>query len=189
MGTVVFDVGYAIPLETFDGDTAALTDYVGTPLLLNFWASWCPPCIAEMPDLEAVHQLTDGQVTFVGVNTQDTPDRAEALTGETGSPTTSSATPTARCSRRSVASGCLDLLRGPRRQHRLCGTPGCSPGRRCSTTSASTSASTSDRRHDRRPVRAGVHRGSRRDGEPMRVRDAAGLPELLASQRVHATYR
>lgn len=37
-----------------------------------------------MPDLEAVHQLTDGQVTFVGVNTQDTPDRAEALTGETG---------------------------------------------------------------------------------------------------------
>lgn len=39
MGTVVFDVGYAIPLETFDGDTAALTDYVGTPLLLNFWAS------------------------------------------------------------------------------------------------------------------------------------------------------
>jgi len=74
----------ATPVETFDGDTAALTDYVGTSLVVNFWASWCPPCIAEMPDLEAVHQLTDGQVAFVGVNTQDTPDRAEALAVETG---------------------------------------------------------------------------------------------------------
>ena len=74
----------AIQINTFDGDAAALTEYVGTPLVVNFWASWCPPCIAEMPDLEAVHQLADGQVTFVGVNTQDTPDRAESLAGETG---------------------------------------------------------------------------------------------------------
>jgi thiol-disulfide isomerase/thioredoxin len=53
-------------------------------MVVSFWASWCPPCLAEMPDLEAVHQLADGQVAFVGVNTQDTQDRAEDLVDQTG---------------------------------------------------------------------------------------------------------
>ena len=73
-----------IPVTDFDGGTVVLTDYAGTPLVVNFWASWCPPCIAEMPDLEAVSDLAEGQVTFVGVNTQDTPERADDLVVETG---------------------------------------------------------------------------------------------------------
>lgn len=73
-----------IEIDAFDGDTVSLADYAGGPLLVNFWASWCPPCVAEMPDLEAVHELAADQVTFVGVNTQDTPDRAAELVDETG---------------------------------------------------------------------------------------------------------
>lgn len=79
--------GDALPtrqVEAFDGGSVALTDYVGVPLVVNFWASWCPPCIAEMPDLEAVHQLAGGQVTFVGINTQDTPEAAEDMVEQTG---------------------------------------------------------------------------------------------------------
>lgn len=32
-----------------------LADYLGKPLVLNFWATWCPPCVKEMPDLDVLH--------------------------------------------------------------------------------------------------------------------------------------
>ncbi len=35
-----------------DGQPLTLADYKGSPLLLNFWATWCPPCVAELPALE-----------------------------------------------------------------------------------------------------------------------------------------
>lgn len=73
-----------LPVEAFDGTRVSLADYAGTPLVVNFWASWCPPCIAEMPDLEAVHQATNDQVTFVGIDTQDTPEAAGRLVEQTG---------------------------------------------------------------------------------------------------------
>jgi thiol-disulfide isomerase/thioredoxin len=74
----------ALPVEDFAGEQVTLTDYAGAPLVVNFWASWCPPCIAEMPDLEAVSRLAEGEVTFVGVNTQDTEERAAQLVEQTG---------------------------------------------------------------------------------------------------------
>lgn len=70
--------------EMFDGSTASLADYAGRPLVVNFWASWCPPCLAEMPDFERVHQQLSGQVAFLGVNTQDTPEQAADLAVQTG---------------------------------------------------------------------------------------------------------
>lgn len=73
-----------LEVEAFDGDTVTIDDYRGTPLVVNFWASWCPPCVAEMPDLEAVHQASNDQVAFVGVNTQDTVEAAEDLVEQTG---------------------------------------------------------------------------------------------------------
>lgn len=71
-------------LVTFDGERAAIADYRGTPVVVNFWASWCPPCIAEMPDFETVHQAVGDAVAFVGINTQDRPGPASELAAETG---------------------------------------------------------------------------------------------------------
>lgn len=65
-----------ITLTDFDGETFSLADYLGTPIVLNFWASWCPVCAGEMPDFERVHQELGDKVVFLGVDQRD--DRGEA---------------------------------------------------------------------------------------------------------------
>ncbi len=69
----------------FDGAISSFEDFKGKPLVLNFWASWCPPCVAEMPDFQKASESFVDQVTFLGMNMQD-PDRsaAERLIAETG---------------------------------------------------------------------------------------------------------
>ena len=52
---------------TFEGETVALSLLRGTPLLVNFFASSCVPCITEMPHLEEVHREVGDQVTFLGL--------------------------------------------------------------------------------------------------------------------------
>lgn len=42
--------------DTPDGKTLKLSDHKGHPILLNFWASWCPPCVKEMPDIDRFHR-------------------------------------------------------------------------------------------------------------------------------------
>ena len=51
-------VNYAAPelaLQNLNGETQSLTDYQGNVVLVNNWATWCPPCKAEMPTLVAYH--------------------------------------------------------------------------------------------------------------------------------------
>ncbi|GMQ84855.1 MAG: hypothetical protein BMS9Abin07_0420 [Acidimicrobiia bacterium] len=69
----------------FDGSTATLADYQGRPVVVNFWASWCPSCVAEMSAAfkPAQEQLGD-QVAFLGMNLQDDRERALSLVEETG---------------------------------------------------------------------------------------------------------
>ena len=54
-----------------EGEEVSLYDYVGKPIVLNFWASWCPPCKAEMPDFEAAYQKYGDDVVFLMVNLTD----------------------------------------------------------------------------------------------------------------------
>jgi cytochrome c biogenesis protein CcmG/thiol:disulfide interchange protein DsbE len=74
----------AVEMVGFDGETVALADYAGTPVVLNFWASWCPFCIAEMPDFEDSSNAHIDQVAFIGVNLQDDAGAADSLAVETG---------------------------------------------------------------------------------------------------------
>jgi peroxiredoxin len=56
-------------LQTIDGKTLHLNDLRGKIVLVNFWGTWCVPCKAETPALEAAYkQLKDSGVEFVGVN-------------------------------------------------------------------------------------------------------------------------
>jgi thiol-disulfide isomerase/thioredoxin len=69
---------------TFDGEAVALSSLRGTPVLVNFFASTCVPCVTEMPALEEVHQQVGDQVTFLGLAMQDRPEDALALVERTG---------------------------------------------------------------------------------------------------------
>lgn len=83
------DVPDGDPLEiafTRDDDTTGtLRDVVGSdPVVVNLFASWCPPCIAEMPDFESVSQDLGDDVRFFGLAVNDRPEDAARIVEETG---------------------------------------------------------------------------------------------------------
>lgn len=66
------DALFAAALTGTDGRPAALAEYRGKPLLVNFWARWCPPCRSEMPELAALQAEYGAQgLTVLGIAIDD----------------------------------------------------------------------------------------------------------------------
>ncbi len=62
------------------GNAVSLQQYRGKVVVMNLWASWCPPCRAEMPDLQTVaREYANDGVVVVGVNQGESPERAAAF--------------------------------------------------------------------------------------------------------------
>jgi thiol-disulfide isomerase/thioredoxin len=59
-------------LRDLDGNLHRVSDYRGKWLIINFWATWCPPCIAEMPELELFYQKNKATAHVWGVTFEDT---------------------------------------------------------------------------------------------------------------------
>lgn len=53
------------------GNEVRLSDYIGKPVVINFWASWCGPCKMEMPDFNEKYSEFDGKVQFMMINMTD----------------------------------------------------------------------------------------------------------------------
>lgn len=74
-----------------EGNAVHLSDFAGGPVVINFWASWCPPCKAELPDFEAAYKDNEkngGTVQFLMVDLTDgereTKETADAFLAENG---------------------------------------------------------------------------------------------------------
>jgi len=78
-------VGPDFVLEQPGGGTVRLSDLQGRPVILNFWASWCEPCRAEMPELVAAYEEHGGQdLEVLAVNLQETDSRVLDFAEEFG---------------------------------------------------------------------------------------------------------
>lgn len=63
-----------------NGDNVKLSDYRGKKVILNFWATWCPPCRAEMPHMQEFHENNaDGDVVILAVNLTAQDNGEEAI--------------------------------------------------------------------------------------------------------------
>ena len=73
-------------MEDWDGTVVRLADFVGKPIVLNFWASWCGPCKSEMPDFEEAYQKYGDKIHFIMLNCtiSDSMDDAKALIEDSG---------------------------------------------------------------------------------------------------------
>nr|WP_262905391.1 TlpA disulfide reductase family protein [Hymenobacter nitidus] len=69
-----------VALRTLDGKALSLSELKGKVVFVNLWASWCPPCVAEMPGIHALYQKMDpAKVAFVMISLDENPARAQAL--------------------------------------------------------------------------------------------------------------
>jgi len=69
----------AFLLETPNGEQLTLHTYTGRPLVLNVFASWCPPCRMELPRIAAASRRSAGRIAFVGVDEQEPLEMALAF--------------------------------------------------------------------------------------------------------------
>jgi len=61
-----------MPLTAVNGTQTNLNRYQGKWLVVNYWATWCPPCIAEMPELQSFHdENMDNNAMVVGINAEN----------------------------------------------------------------------------------------------------------------------
>ncbi len=72
-------------LNTADGKAVRLSDFRGQRVVLNFWATWCPPCRSEMPDVNKVAtEYRDQGVVVLAVDQLESPDKVAAFYSEVG---------------------------------------------------------------------------------------------------------
>ncbi|WP_083270699.1 peroxiredoxin family protein [Bacillus marinisedimentorum] len=69
VGVAVGNKAPDFELQTLEGESVKLSDYRGQKVLVNLWASWCPPCRAEMPDIQDLYEkYKDDGFVVLGVN-------------------------------------------------------------------------------------------------------------------------
>lgn len=71
-------------LATLDGGTFSLSEQAGTPIVLNFWATWCTPCRRELPALQAAAERWQGKVLVIGVDQAEDPETVQRYADELG---------------------------------------------------------------------------------------------------------
>jgi cytochrome c biogenesis protein CcmG/thiol:disulfide interchange protein DsbE len=81
-GPRVGDVAPDFSLPATDGTTVRLSDLRGSPVLLNFWATWCSPCRKELPVLQAAYQPDTDDLVVLGINMRESPDKVATFAAD-----------------------------------------------------------------------------------------------------------
>lgn len=72
-------------LQDMDENSFTLKDFKGKVLLINFWATWCPPCRREMPSMERLYKkMKNTDFTVIAINQLESPDHVFAYMGDLG---------------------------------------------------------------------------------------------------------
>ncbi|KHF41900.1 thiol disulfide exchange role in cytochrome c biogenesis [Halalkalibacter okhensis] len=72
-------------LQTVEGEEVALSDFSGQRIMINFWATWCPPCRAEMPDMQRFYKNHDVVVLAInGTNTEGSSEQVKQFVDDLG---------------------------------------------------------------------------------------------------------
>lgn len=75
---------YELKLSNTNGQMVDFSKYKGEVVFLNFWATWCPPCIAEMPDIEDLYQKMGNEVSFVMISLDKDREKARRFVERKG---------------------------------------------------------------------------------------------------------
>ncbi len=65
--------------QTLDGNTYKLSDFRGKVVIVNFWATWCPPCRKEMPYFVKLQEKYRDDVQFIGLDVNESADKVKAF--------------------------------------------------------------------------------------------------------------
>jgi thiol-disulfide isomerase/thioredoxin len=71
-------------VQTLDGKTLSLSDLKGKGVVVNFWATWCPPCRAEIPEMIELQNEYATQFTFIGIAINDQEEKVNAFISQKG---------------------------------------------------------------------------------------------------------
>lgn len=81
----VGDQPYEFALQGLDGQTVTLSQFIGQPILVNFWATWCGPCRIEMPEIQAVWQeYRDDGLVVLALDQDESAPEVQAYFDELG---------------------------------------------------------------------------------------------------------
>ena len=79
------DADLSVRLTTLDGEALSLTAFEGKTLFINVWASWCAPCLAEMPNIHSLYkEVASDDIVFVMINVDDNVDVARQFVERRG---------------------------------------------------------------------------------------------------------
>jgi len=76
---------YNFSLRTLNGEIVSMASLKGKVVFMNFWATWCPPCIAEMPNIQALYaKVQSDQIAFVMISLDKDPAKAQKFIHKKG---------------------------------------------------------------------------------------------------------
>ncbi len=73
----IIEASYSLKLSDVAGNPIHFSEFKGQTVFMNFWATWCPPCVAEMPDIENLYEKKGIDVAFVMISLDE--DRQKAI--------------------------------------------------------------------------------------------------------------